>query len=121
MGLPDKYKTQVGPKGLQISGGQRQRVALARVFLKNPKIILLDEATAALDNQTEREIQLSLANLCKGRTTVVVAHRLTTIMEADWILTIKAGRIVEMGTHSELVKKCGIYANMWEKQFENVK
>ena len=82
---------------------------------------MLDEATAALDNQTEREIQLSLANLCKGCTTVVIAHQLSTITEADLILTIKEGRIVEKGTPGELVKKGGIYANMWKKQFSKVK
>ena len=96
-------------------------MALARVFLRKPKIILFDEATAALDNETERKIQGSFVELCKGRTTVVIAHRLSTIVHADLILTIEEGRIVEKGTHSELIGLGGIYANMWDKQFREPK
>ena len=94
MEFPDVYESRVGERGLRLSGGERQRIAIARLFLRNPKIILLDEATSALDTRTEREIQNSLSELCKGRTSIVIAHRLSTITAADWILVFHMGKIV---------------------------
>ncbi len=111
--LPDGYETLVGERGVKLSGGQKQRVSIARVFLKNPPILILDEATSALDNATELMIQQSLEKLCAGRTTIVVAHRLTTIKNADEILVINDEGIAERGTHDELLDKDGIYANLW--------
>ncbi len=111
--LPDGYETLVGERGVKLSGGQKQRVSIARVFLKNPPILILDEATSALDNATELMIQQSLEKLCDGRTTIVVAHRLTTIKNADEILVINDEGIAERGTHDELLNKDGIYANLW--------
>ncbi len=111
--LPDGYDTLVGERGVKLSGGQKQRVSIARVFLKNPPILILDEATSALDNATELMIQQSLEKLCAGRTTIVVAHRLTTIKNADEILVISDEGIAERGTHDELLDKDGIYANLW--------
>lgn len=116
MTFPEGYDTQVGERGLKLSGGEKQRVAIARTILKAPQIILLDEATSALDTQTERNIQASLAKVCANRTTVVVAHRLSTIIGADQILVISDGRIAERGRHEELLDKGGLYADMWMKQ-----
>ncbi len=112
--LPEGYETLVGERGVKLSGGQKQRVSIARVFLKNPPILILDEATSALDNATELMIQQSLEALCAGRTTIVVAHRLTTIKNADEILVINEEGIAERGTHDELLSKQGIYANLWK-------
>lgn len=112
--LPDGYETLVGERGVKLSGGQKQRVSIARVFLKNPPILILDEATSALDNATELMIQQSLEKLCAGRTTIVVAHRLTTIKNADEILVISDEGIAERGTHGELLKKGGAYAELWQ-------
>uniref|UniRef100_A0A672GM79 ATP-binding cassette sub-family B member 6 n=1 Tax=Salarias fasciatus TaxID=181472 RepID=A0A672GM79_SALFA len=114
--FPEGYDTQVGERGLKLSGGEKQRVAIARTILKAPQIILLDEATSALDTQTERNIQASLAKVCTNRTTVVVAHRLSTIIGADQILVVSDGRIAERGRHEELLLKGGLYADMWLKQ-----
>jgi len=111
--LPDDFNTIVGERGVKLSGGQKQRVAIARVFLKNPPILILDEATSALDNATELMIQQSLEELCKGRTTLVVAHRLTTIKNADEILVITDSGIEERGNHDSLLAQNGIYANLW--------
>ncbi|MBQ4044487.1 MAG: ABC transporter ATP-binding protein [Clostridia bacterium] len=111
--MPDGYNTIVGERGLKLSGGQKQRVAIARVFLKNPPILILDEATPALDNATELMIQHSLEELCKGRTTVIVAHRLTTVRNADEILVVTDSGIAERGSHDALLEKNGIYANLW--------
>ena len=111
--LPNGYNTLVGERGVRISGGQKQRIAIARVFLKNPSVLILDEATSALDNATEMLIQQSLSELCRGRTTIVVAHRLTTIKNADEILVITDDGIAERGKHKELLEKGGIYAGLW--------
>ncbi|KAI9802499.1 MAG: hypothetical protein M1825_002884 [Sarcosagium campestre] len=116
LGFPDQYQTKVGERGLRLSGGEKQRVAIARSILKNPRIILLDEATAALDTETEQHIQTALRTLSKGRTMLVIAHRLSTIINADQILCLHAGRVVEAGTHDELLKLKGRYASMWKKQ-----
>ncbi|XP_070813965.1 ATP-binding cassette sub-family B member 6 [Chaetodon trifascialis] len=116
MTFPEGYETEVGERGLKLSGGEKQRVAIARTILKAPQIILLDEATSALDTQTERNIQASLTKVCANRTTVVVAHRLSTIIGADQILVISDGRIAERGRHDELLLKGGLYADMWMKQ-----
>lgn len=112
----DGYDTQVGERGLKLSGGEKQRVAIARTILKSPQIVLLDEATSALDTETERNIQASLAKVCANRTTIVVAHRLSTVISADQILVLKEGQIAERGRHEELLSKGGIYAGMWQKQ-----
>lgn len=116
LAFPDGFDTQVGERGLKLSGGEKQRVAIARTILKAPQIILLDEATSALDTQTERNIQASLAKVCTNRTTVVVAHRLSTIIGADQILVVSDGRIAERGRHEELLLKGGLYSDMWAKQ-----
>lgn len=117
MSLPDGYDTQIGERGVKLSGGQKQRLSIARVFLKNPAILILDEATSALDNTTEILIQTALDELCKGRTTLVVAHRLSTIKNADEIVVISNGSIKEQGSHNELVESNGIYANLYSLQF----
>ena len=114
--LPDGYDTMVGERGLKLSGGEKQRVAIARVILKDPALFVFDEATSALDTRTEREIQSALNAVSRGRTTIVVAHRLSTIVDADEIAVLSAGEIAERGTHRELLSKRGIYAAMWERQ-----
>ena len=114
--LPEGYETLVGERGLKLSGGEKQRVAIARTVLKNPKILVLDEATSALDTGTEREIQAELRRLGQGRTVLMVAHRLSTVVEADRIIVLEAGRIAEQGTHVELLAAGGIYAEMWARQ-----
>ena len=117
MSLPDGYDTQIGERGVKLSGGQKQRLSIARVFLKNPAILILDEATSALDNTTEILIQAAIDELCKGRTTLVVAHRLSTIKNADRIIVISNGTIKEEGSHDELVQKDGIYSKLYSLQF----
>jgi len=114
--LPDGYATTVGERGLKLSGGEKQRVAIARTILKAPAILLFDEATSALDTHTEKEIQASLREVSAGRTTVVIAHRLSTVVDADQILVLEAGRVVERGRHAELLAYGGRYAAMWAKQ-----
>ncbi len=114
--LPDGYGTQVGERGLKLSGGEKQRVAIARALLKNPAILIFDEATSALDSSSERAIQAELERIQVGRTTLVIAHRLSTVMAADQILVMEAGRIVERGRHAELLARGGLYARMWQLQ-----
>ena len=114
--LPDKYEARVGERGLKLSGGEKQRVAIARAILKNPAILIFDEATSALDSETEKSIQGELARIAKGHTTLVIAHRLSTVMDADQILVMEAGRIIERGGHRELLERNGAYAQMWALQ-----
>lgn len=109
----------MGERGLRLSGGEKQRVAIARTFLKNPPIILFDEATSALDNATELRIQESFQKLCKNRTTLVVAHRLTTVVDADEILVLNNGKIVERGSHEDLLSLGNFYYQMWMRQSES--
>ncbi|MCJ1389023.1 hypothetical protein MMC18_001876 [Xylographa bjoerkii] len=116
LGFPDGYQARVGERGLKLSGGEKQRVAIARTILKDPRIILLDEATAALDSETEQNIQTALDKLSQGRTTLVIAHRLSTITTADQILVLHAGQVAESGTHEGLLSLKGRYASMWRKQ-----
>ena len=117
MSLPHGYETQIGERGVRLSGGQKQRLSIARVFLKNPPILILDEATSALDNTTEILIQQALDELCIGRTTLVVAHRLSTIKNADEIAVVADGRIQEQGTHEELIARKGLYNELYQLQF----
>lgn len=116
LGFPDGYNARVGERGLKLSGGEKQRVAIARTIIKDPRIILLDEATAALDSETEQHIQTALEKLSQGRTTLVIAHRLSTITTADQILVLHTGQVVESGTHEELLALKGRYESMWRKQ-----
>ena len=116
MQFPDNYETVVGERGLKLSGGEKQRVAIARTLLKSPLVILLDEATSALDSNTERQIQSALTEICTNRTTLVVAHRLSTITNADVILLLKDGEITQRGTHNELIKYDGPYKELWNQQ-----
>ncbi|KAF2110999.1 hypothetical protein BDV96DRAFT_603592 [Lophiotrema nucula] len=116
MSFPDRYETKVGERGLRLSGGEKQRVAIARTILKNPRIIMLDEATAALDTETEQHIQDAFTTLAEGRTMLIIAHRLSTITHADQILVLHRGKVAERGTHEQLLEKNGHYAAMWKKQ-----
>jgi ATP-binding cassette subfamily B protein len=114
--LPKKYETMVGERGLKLSGGEKQRVAIARALLKNPRILIFDEATSALDSRAEKAIQAELERISEGRTTLVIAHRLSTVMDADEILVLSQGRIVERGSHEQLLDAKGEYARMWALQ-----
>jgi ATP-binding cassette subfamily B protein len=117
MGLPDQYDTIVGERGYRLSGGEKQRVALARVILKNPRILVLDEATSSLDSESESLIQDALKRVMAGRTSIVIAHRLSTILAADLILVMDRGKIVERGTHDQLIATGGLYSQLYETQF----
>jgi ATP-binding cassette, subfamily B, bacterial len=117
MGLPDGYDTTVGERGYRLSGGERQRIAIARVILKDPRILVLDEATSHLDSLSEALIQEALQRVMKGRTSLVIAHRLSTILAADIILVMNEGRLAEVGTHAELLAKGGLYNSLYETQF----
>jgi len=114
--LPEGYQSTVGERGLKLSGGEKQRVAIARAILKNPRILIFDEATSALDSRSEKSIQAELNRIARGHTTLVIAHRLSTVMDADQILVLDRGRIVERGTHRELLDRGGTYAQMWTLQ-----
>jgi ATP-binding cassette subfamily B protein len=116
--LPEGGATRVGERGLKLSGGEKQRVAIARTLLKNPAILLLDEATSALDSHTERDIQDALKAVSRDRTTLVIAHRLSTVVDADRILVLRDGEVAEQGTHSELLARDGVYASMWRRQHQ---
>ena len=114
--IPNKYETIVGERGLKLSGGEKQRIAIARTVLKNPSIYFFDEATSALDSTTEKEIIENLDNISKGKTTLIIAHRLSTVSNADNIIVLDNGKIIEEGNHSTLLSKKGLYAAMWNKQ-----
>ena len=118
MSLPDRYDTVVGERGYRLSGGERQRIAIARVILKDPRILVLDEATSSLDSISEALIQEALHRVMQGRTTLVIAHRLSTILAADIILTMDKGGLVEQGKHAELLTAGGLYATLYETQFK---
>jgi len=115
--MPKGYETPVGDRGLLLSGGERQRIALARVILRNPQILILDEATSSLDSESERLVQEALAQILAGRTTFVIAHRLSTVQQADLILAMENGRVAEMGRHEELLAQNGLYRRLFEAQF----
>ncbi len=118
--LPDGYSTKIGERGLKLSGGEKQRVAIARVLLKNPPILILDEATSSLDSISEQVILDALNEVSRQRTTLVIAHRLSTVRDADTILVMEQGAIVESGAHSELLEQNGYYARLWQQQQHNV-
>jgi ATP-binding cassette subfamily B protein len=118
MRLPDGYDTRVGERGLKLSGGEKQRVAIARTILKDPRILILDEATSALDTGTEQEIQAALRAVAADRTTIIIAHRLSTVVDADRIIVLDHGQVAEAGTHAALLAQGGIYARMWAMQAE---
>jgi ATP-binding cassette subfamily B protein len=121
IGLPDAYSTMIGFGHKDLSGGERQRVSIARAILRDPKILILDEATAAMDTETERKIQTALERLSVGRTTITIAHRLSTLRDADKLIVIENGKVPEAGTHQELITKRGIYYNLYKLQMEAMK
>ena len=115
--LPDGYNTVVGERGHRLSGGEKQRLAIARVILRDPQIVILDEATSHLDSLSEHHIQAALADLLRGRTALVIAHRLSTILAADTILVLDQGRLIDQGTHAALLARGGLYAELYHRQF----
>src|SRR5206468_4255605 len=117
--LSEGYDTLVGERGYRMSGGEKQRLAIARVILKDPRILILDEATSSLDTTSERLVQAALEPLMKDRTTIAIAHRLSTILSADVIFVVDRGRIIEQGTHAELLARGGLYASLYEQQFRD--
>ena len=116
--LPDAYNTRIGFGYKDLSGGERQRISIARAILRNPRILIMDEATAAMDTQTERRIQAALDNLVKGRTTIMIAHRLSTLRNADYIIVVENGKMPEFGTHAKLITKKGIFFRLYKLQME---
>jgi subfamily B ATP-binding cassette protein MsbA len=119
LNMPDGYNTRIGEKGVRLSGGERQRLAIARAILKNAPILILDEATSALDVESERYVQAALANLMKGRTVFVIAHRLSTVRKATRIAVIESGMITEIGTHDDLLQQSGTYRRLYNLQFND--
>ena len=117
--LPQGYDTSIGDRGVRLSGGQRQRLCVARALLKDAPVLILDEATSALDTESEAMVQKALGNLMKNRTTLVIAHRLSTIMHADRIVVMEQGRVVQVGSHQELLAQGGLYRTLYDMQFEN--
>ena len=120
MNTPQGFDTILGERGIGLSGGQKQRLAIARVFLKNPRLLILDEATSALDSESEELVQEALEHLMKGRTSIVIAHRLSTIVKADKIIVMDRGKVVEVGNHAELLEKNGRYAELYHMQFKDI-
>jgi ATP-binding cassette, subfamily B, bacterial len=118
MEMPDGYDTVVGERGYRMSGGEKQRLAIARVVLKDPRVLILDEATSSLDTTSERLVQEALRPLMRGRTTIAIAHRLSTILAADVIFVLDQGRVTERGTHAELIERGGLYARLYQQQFQ---
>ena len=117
MNFPEQYESEVGERGVQLSGGEQQRIAIARVLIRDPKILILDEATSSLDAASEALVQEALTRLMEGRTSFVIAHRLSTILNADKILVLSDGELVESGTHAELIQRSGVYHDLFQKQF----
>jgi subfamily B ATP-binding cassette protein MsbA len=118
--FPDGYATLVGERGVKLSGGQRQRIAIARALLKDPRILVLDEATSSLDSESEALVQVALERLMQGRTTFVIAHRLSTVVDADRIVVLDEGRIVQVGRHADLLAEGGLYRDLYEIQFRDI-